>query len=473
MKKDKSLTDDVSKTALPKWVIFFVIISLLALGLAVNKAMQKRRVSDKLKSYQDQGLPVTFTDLKQWAPSVPPENNAAPKLIEAIEHFVDWSSKPLPNDPNLSTRFPLLDFAAGNIKQVDIPPENWDQKNEYFLPALGCSRLPEPGEPVDEFTKQSIAEFLDENSLAMQLLHEAAKCKQFRSIDYSLSYDAQPGLGELPLSLITAARRLQLESMLHLENAQFESAAQSVFASYRLAHAVFQEPLLINCLVGMVCSDYSCKNLEYTLNRRPMSRARLHDIAAVISDIQSTPWFQRALQAERCSIIDNITQPYSLTLSYQILDLVGLWDVNILHYLDSKDQLIAVLDLPISEQVPAVQALEDRARNLSRFYILESLVQPSYYKYFAKNISYQVNLHIARTVVALEEYRLAHGSQLPTKLDQLVPEYIEVLPVDLYGGTHIRYRVIDGGYIVYSVGEDYKDDGGIPDSDIVFTVKRK
>lgn len=67
----------------------------------------------------------------------------------------------------------------------------------------------------------------------------------------------------------------------------------------------------------------------------------------------------------------------------------------------------------------------------------------------------------ARVAFAVERFMLAKG-RLPSAIDELVPEFIEALPVDPFDGRAIRYTVSSGVYSVYSVGEDGVDDGGSP-----------
>lgn len=66
--------------------------------------------------------------------------------------------------------------------------------------------------------------------------------------------------------------------------------------------------------------------------------------------------------------------------------------------------------------------------------------------------------------IALRRYQLKHGS-LPASLDATVPDYLPAIPRDRISGEPIRYRIIDGSPVVYSVGADLKDDGGSPPLD--------
>jgi hypothetical protein len=66
----------------------------------------------------------------------------------------------------------------------------------------------------------------------------------------------------------------------------------------------------------------------------------------------------------------------------------------------------------------------------------------------------------ARAAVAVERYRRDHGDQLPRSLEDLVPAYLEAVPIDPYSERPLLYRADDAGYTIYSVGPDLKDDGG-------------
>ncbi|TSA53855.1 MAG: hypothetical protein D4R45_04950, partial [Planctomycetaceae bacterium] len=65
----------------------------------------------------------------------------------------------------------------------------------------------------------------------------------------------------------------------------------------------------------------------------------------------------------------------------------------------------------------------------------------------------------AQTSLAVERYRLAEG-RLPQSLNNLVPAYIEAVPADPYDGHPLKYRTLETGFVVYSIGDDRSDDGG-------------
>jgi hypothetical protein len=84
--------------------------------------------------------------------------------------------------------------------------------------------------------------------------------------------------------------------------------------------------------------------------------------------------------------------------------------------------------------------------------------------------------------MALEQYRLAKGS-LPNSLSVLTPEFLSAIPTDPFDpvSAGLLYKKLAKGYVVYSVGENGKDDGGDgtisartnwEPADITFTVER-
>src|SRR5579864_7935038 len=60
---------------------------------------------------------------------------------------------------------------------------------------------------------------------------------------------------------------------------------------------------------------------------------------------------------------------------------------------------------------------------------------------------------------ALEWYQREHG-HYPKELQDLAPEYLSEVQLDIFSGKPLIYRPNDNGYLLYSVGVDGKDDGG-------------
>ena len=67
----------------------------------------------------------------------------------------------------------------------------------------------------------------------------------------------------------------------------------------------------------------------------------------------------------------------------------------------------------------------------------------------------------AAVALALSAYHTEKGAYPPT-LDALVPDYLSAVVIDPFSEAPLCYRLDDrDGYVLYSVGEDGQDDGGI------------
>ena len=79
-----------------------------------------------------------------------------------------------------------------------------------------------------------------------------------------------------------------------------------------------------------------------------------------------------------------------------------------------------------------------------------------------KTLRIETTRRVVVTAIALKRFQLKHG-KLPETLDELVPEFLSSVPIDLYDGKPLRYHPnANGTYLLYSTGEDGKDDGGDP-----------
>ena len=98
-----------------------------------------------------------------------------------------------------------------------------------------------------------------------------------------------------------------------------------------------------------------------------------------------------------------------------------------------------------------------------------------------KDLESIARLRVARTALAVARFRLAHGG-LPDALAELTPTLLEEVPDDPFDNKPLRYKKLPVGFIVYSVGRDGVDDGGLektpstksgnPPPDVTFTIER-
>ena len=142
---------------------------------------------------------------------------------------------------------------------------------------------------------------------------------------------------------------------------------------------------------------------------------------------------------------------------YQNMALGAEFEQEVVGNMDATNQM--VLPHQISELVRRLSPISQRR---SAYNFLLGMALPNYSKAVQTAARNQTLVNQAMLACVLERYRLASG-QYPETLDALTPRFIEKLPHDLIGGQPLKYRRTDGaGYLLYSVGWDEKDDGGVP-----------
>jgi phosphatidylserine/phosphatidylglycerophosphate/cardiolipin synthase-like enzyme len=149
-------------------------------------------------------------------------------------------------------------------------------------------------------------------------------------------------------------------------------------------------------------------------------------------------------------------------------------------YLFCMDEMVSASQRPMHEALAIMGAMGPRLR-AERSWIpsfTDSLV-PSLVHVgdaFARDAA---NIANAETAIAIERYRLANGNAVPERLEELVPAFLDAVPVDPFDGNPLRYRRDETGYSVYSINENQRDDGGKPagheqggqSADLVFHVE--
>ena len=135
--------------------------------------------------------------------------------------------------------------------------------------------------------------------------------------------------------------------------------------------------------------------------------------------------------------------------------------VNLAHgRSDSFDTEHALISPRVFEEYS--HNLNQLVASKSAFKILVTIAIPNFTKATQTTAHNQTLVNEAQIACALERYRLAHGDY-PETLDALVPQFIEKLPHDIIGGEPLHYRRTDDGkFLLYSVGWNETDDGGVP-----------
>jgi hypothetical protein len=118
-----------------------------------------------------------------------------------------------------------------------------------------------------------------------------------------------------------------------------------------------------------------------------------------------------------------------------------------------------------------------QVRALPVYCVLTRMVMPALDRTGVEDARHRARLDTCLLGVALKLFKAKRGAY-PDQLAQLMPECLAKLPDDPFSGQPYRYVKKGDGFVVYSLGSNRQDDGGVEDpknrdkGDIVFEVTK-
>jgi hypothetical protein len=324
-------------------------------------------------------------------------------------------------------------------------------------------------EPLDENTCTILAEHLKANAQALGFLHDAAAIEGSR---YPMNL--KEWYGQVPTyvgEVVNKANILPcLEAILHAENGDPRRASEAVMTSLAVTRSLAWEPMLICQINRLTCQGVALRALQRILSRVDgFTDDQLLALSQAVARTSDAESWTRALIGERCLLIGLYEQPglaegplpnsplrRIIINTYKRHELGNRSDII---FLDLMNRLMQVRQLPLQERMSAAKSV-DAARNAlpKRHFIIQEWM-PSAVDVVKWELAETARLATASCGLAVERYRLARGA-LPEMLRDLVPRYIPDVPLDPFDGKPLRYKHLERGYVVYSVGPDGTDDGG-------------
>jgi hypothetical protein len=138
--------------------------------------------------------------------------------------------------------------------------------------------------------------------------------------------------------------------------------------------------------------------------------------------------------------------------------------------MDRLDEMVSFCGSSPYRRFQHIQSLKSKTSQ-SLFYDFSNMYVSSLIDSVERNLRFEAEKESARVAIALEQFRLDTG-KLPERLEELVPKYMDKVPIDPFDGKPLRYKRLEKGYTIYSVGINQIDEGGIRGQDYPFTVRR-
>ncbi|HEY3856968.1 MAG TPA: hypothetical protein VGO67_21505 [Verrucomicrobiae bacterium] len=329
---------------------------------------------------------------------------------------------------------------------------------------------------------------------ATAVIEEMRKASQRPYSRFNVEYDAEPKFSIILPHLAginSAYRILALRSCAELQSGGTDAAFADTRLMFRLVHSLQSEPFLVSQLVRAASFGATLQPVWEGLEQRKWSDEQLKELISELRGLDFTGDAMRCLQAEQ-SFCDTFFEQLrkSRNPMQDISDVVGNdnnfstpdFPAELLvmlapsgwFYLEQLNyhklyynQTVGVLspnrvdpDLANERKNPSFGG-NSFASAFLKHEEMAKLLLPSLQSFVFKVTRAQTGANLAAIGCALERYRLKHGNY-PENLSALAPEYLPAIPKDLIMDQPLKYHLTaNGTFILYSVGWNNKDDGGI------------
>jgi hypothetical protein len=345
--------------------------------------------------------------------------------------------------------------------------------------------------PVPEQPQSPAADVLLALSKYDGVIEELRAACRLPHSRYPINYDSEsPFMIYLPhlAPLKGCAVVLQLRSVAELQAGQPDKALDDVRLSLQLADKVRTEPIVISHLVRVAMVQLMLQPVWEGLAHHKWPDAQLAALDEELAKLDFPAAYRLGLRGELAGQSDEMDllrrHPERVEELGGLRDFLGKkTDVTLPGALAARlvpagwfyqnqyrsarmleEYSIPVVDASRGTFYPAVARRGEAAlaaESASPFNLLARLILPAQGQAATRLAYGQASVDLARTALALERCRLAQGA-FPEALDALAPQFIAKVPHDVIGGQPLKYRrEADGSFVLYSVGWNETDDGGV------------
>jgi len=435
-------------------VVLVIIIIAYVVASTVTTLVYKWKIDREIKRIQSQGDSVGLG----W-----------------------MSGKRIPKEFN-GARF----YRAAALAMIDYPHGAGDGDTAGAKAFRRFLKSSEKGKPWPKEYEKELRAVVANNRHTIRLLRRTESIERSR---FELKWSDGFGVLMVHLSeLRNLARLLALDANLALHDGDMEHAVGSVKLGLGLRRPIADEPVIISSLVGYVIDTEAFYVIEEFRGRDFVDTDGLRELISILEKRGRVNGITQALKGERSIAITTVYNALRKGDTKSALDSVfwsnreglrrKLWVVALkvtpLVYIDEYRYLKIINRMIERSRQPFPQRLDAKEENSRKAFIDAS--SPYYipsYCFLTRELLpalHRMNLEcaktdaktsLARAAIGLEVYR-HHQKKYPKALSALVGDVLSKMPMDPFSGNPVVYRLQRDSYLLYSVGEDRKDDGGIP-----------
>jgi hypothetical protein len=424
----------ISSTAII-WILVVVVV-VVGGALAGYLALRPRVRTygpEQVRALRDEtraaGFPVSAAELEP--PDVPKNENAWLVYRAASERLTE-----LPQE--------VKDAAA---RLETLGPEHWSSGD------------------VDV-----VRRYVNGNASALRLARKAAPMPRFKS-ETNWADHINAKLTHLA-PLHNLGRLMNYNACVELADGRLDDAIESCTDAMRIGRHASAEPCITGRMVEISVRATALRILACILTQTKDAEQAGRVLAAV-EKLYPERRMREMLAAERAMGISffgdvragkmSLDDPYGGTGAPQQYPPV-VYDTNEGTYLDLMEGYIELADKPYYEVADRMAMLERRSTRISPLATVAYTMIPGYANICRQDAGDRALTDVVRCAAAVKVYEL-RTDRLPDALTDLVPDPLPKAPVDEFSGETLRYEKRGDGFVVYSVGQNQIDDGGVESTD--------
>ena len=441
-----------------------------------------------------------FTLIELAPPSVPDDQNFAmtPIVASCYSGKVDRNGRAIvPENTNIVNRLEMwaesTSFWATNASgrwQTALPTDLKAWQEYYRTLATKTNLFAVPAQPQSPAADVLFA--LNKYDATIEELRQASKLPYSR---FPLEYDNEDSSAIFLYSHLVGVKgcvqTLKLRACAELQLGQTGKALADVKLILRLADSIRAEPILISHLVRIAIFQITLNAIWEGLMEHRWTDVQLAELDIELQKADFLSDWRLAMRGERAyaaGTIDYLRRHHELKETLLNFYLLGdkesafdsmrsfsAFSYNLLPKGWACQNQLAIAKahqqwlLPIC--APENHLASPQIAHAGQQYVDTLRVWP--WNFFVGSLLHRLSdsgqkfahsqsaVDLARVACALERYRLVQGNY-PDSLDALTPQFIAQIPHDVIGGQPLHYRRTDDGqFVLYSVGWNEKDDGGV------------
>jgi hypothetical protein len=413
----------------PAWRV--VADNLEALRTLAQERDWGRRVAELLVALKAEGQPITAADLGRR--DVPDKDNAATYYQQLFQ--VKFA-------PNANAGPRLAGLSAEDGRTLD---------------ALRNAPTPEVAAMAAEIMAFPAVQ------QALALLKRGADCEHSA---YPVNWAAEPPILFPHLAKFRAAARLlTARALVSARQGQGAEAMEWFTVGVRVSRHVTEEPTLIAQLVGQAMLTATLEGLRQTLEIAPGDAAARNQLEENLRSVDLSKGWTTGMSGERAMGIDFWKADPAPGPAWAVLspEVRAVRDLMLAHYLQATAQVIREGSAPYRTAGANLEALDAQTRERPEYDTPDATVRV-YIRTIQQRDETTARIGLARIALALKGYQ-EREQAYPDSLRSLQQSVDWTLPTDALTGGDYVYRREANGFIVYSVGRDLADNGGLSERD--------